>query len=127
MSVTALLIPLRRYPLVGTLCVLLCACVAKASSNVFEFRPEGSVPVSLAYQSEEAPVAEEIPPEFGDAGSVRVQVGASGAYDFDDVTMALARTSVSLFIFKGLSLDLEADTFSFFTLFTFFIFQKSQH
>jgi hypothetical protein len=81
----------------------------KASSNVFEFRPEGSVPVSLAYQSEEVPVAEEIPPEFGDAGSVRVQVGATGAYDFDDVTMALARTSVSLFIIKGLSLDLEAD------------------
>lgn len=65
--------------------------------------------MTLVPQSTHVPKAEALPTKFGDPGTVRIQVGASGAYDFDDVTLVLSRVSVSLFIFEGLSLDLEGD------------------
>ena len=80
-----------------------------ANGHDFVFHPEGGVALNLAGSAAEGAVPDSIAPKFADAGSVRMQVGGMGAYDFDDVSTGLAIVSVSYFILDGLSLDVEAE------------------
>ena len=88
---------------------MLIAFPAVANSQDFAFRPEVAPTLSLASTFQEVPESKAIAVEFGEVGTIRWQFGAMGAYDFDDVTLGLALTSVSFFIVDGLSLDVEAD------------------
>ncbi|MCH2162214.1 MAG: hypothetical protein MK085_10120, partial [Phycisphaerales bacterium] len=74
----------------------------------FRFNPESSVVLNLDVDGQE-PTTEPVKPAFGDAGSIRGQVGGSIASDFNDVNLYLLRGSVSWFIIDGVSVDLEAD------------------